>query len=94
MRVSPCRFATVLILLCTTLLSHAQATVPAPLEPWRDWVLKDQEFRQCPLLAGRDGAAAADFVCAWPGVLALAVDAENPNSRQTIPVRPTRDASR
>lgn len=25
---------------------------------------------------------------------ALAVDAENPNSRQTIPVRPTRDASR
>ena len=60
------------------LLSHAlyaQVTVPAPLEPWRGWAQDGEEFRDCALIAGHQGEAAQDFVCAWPGVLQIAADA-------------------
>jgi len=60
--------------LALTVVAHAAPQVPAPLEPWRAWVLHDQEFRACPLIAGRAGAGASDFLCAWPGVLALSAD--------------------
>ena len=57
-------------------LAAAQAPyVPDELEPWRDWVLHDREYRQCPFLYNRAGTEAGDFVCAWPGALALIVDA-------------------
>ena len=36
--------------------------------------MHDQEFRACPLIAGRGGADATDFLCAWPGVLVLSAD--------------------
>lgn len=49
--------------------------IPAALRDWRGWVLKDQEFRSCPLLANAGAEAADDFVCAWPGRLALDADA-------------------
>ncbi|MFI4970651.1 MAG: hypothetical protein ACHP7D_10640, partial [Lysobacterales bacterium] len=61
---------------------HAESGVPTPLEPWRAWVLKGQEFRDCPLIAGKGGATAADFLCAWPGVLALDADAAGANVSQ------------
>ncbi|MEP7096401.1 MAG: hypothetical protein ABI748_01955 [Dokdonella sp.] len=61
---------------------HAEAVVPAALEPWRGWVLKGQEFRACPLIAGRAGHAVDDFVCAWPGVLALSADANGASVSQ------------
>lgn len=54
--------------------AHAAPDVPAPLEPWRAWVMHDQEFRACPLIAGRAGADPSDFLCAWPGVLAVSAD--------------------
>ncbi|HJT97464.1 MAG TPA: hypothetical protein VJ696_04045, partial [Rhodanobacteraceae bacterium] len=57
-------------------LAQAQAPVPAPLEAWRAWVLKDQEFRACPLIAGKAGTEASEFLCAWPGVLAISADAD------------------
>ncbi|HEY6985224.1 MAG TPA: hypothetical protein VH375_04010 [Rhodanobacteraceae bacterium] len=53
---------------------HAEPEVPSALEPWRAWVLHGQEFRACPLIAGRNGSAAGDYLCAWPGVLQLSVD--------------------
>jgi hypothetical protein len=62
--------------------AHAEPIVPAPLEPWRGWVLQGQEFRACPLIAGKPGAGAADFLCAWPGVLALSADAGGANISQ------------
>jgi len=57
-------------------LVRAETPLPAALEPWRGWVLQGQEFRACPLIAGKPGKAADDFLCAWPGVLTLAADAD------------------
>ena len=57
------------------LFAHAESPVPAPLEPWRAWVMHGQEFRACPLLAGKAGTAADEYLCAWPGVLDIRADA-------------------
>jgi len=57
-----------------TSLAAVAADVPAPLEPWRAWVLHGQAFRACPLVAGHDAAGEGDFLCAWPGTLAVRVD--------------------
>ncbi len=66
------RLACVVLLPLLAAAVHAQAVVPSTLEPWRGWVLKDQQFRSCPLLAGRSGAQGeADYLCRWPGTLAL-----------------------
>jgi hypothetical protein len=62
-------------LLLVAIAAQAQSTVPASLEPWRGWVLQGQEYRACPLVAGKPGNAPGDFLCAWPGVLALNADA-------------------
>ncbi|MBK1704096.1 hypothetical protein CKO40_05925 [Halochromatium glycolicum] len=48
------------------------AAIPAPLEPWVDWVLEDDDERACSL----DGAGAGERVCAWPGVLRLDLDTD------------------
>ena len=52
-----------------------QVYVPEDLEDWREWVLKDQEYRDCPFYFDRRAAARGDFVCAWPGRLQLDVGA-------------------
>ena len=49
---------------------------PPALQVWRDWALFQQEFRQCPLLVGAAGVDAEDFLCTWPGLLALDVNDE------------------
>ncbi len=49
--------------------------VPSVLRDWRGWVLKDLEYRACPLIAGAAADGPDDFVCAWPGRLALDADA-------------------
>jgi hypothetical protein len=54
---------------------HANVEAPPQLESWRGWVLQDQGFRACPLIAGKPGNAQGDFLCAWPGVMTLAADA-------------------
>ncbi|HEU4665883.1 MAG TPA: hypothetical protein VFS55_17780 [Dokdonella sp.] len=69
-------FARLLFALCLPFAAHAANDVPAVLEPWRAWVMHDQEFRACPLISGHAGAQAGDYLCAWPGVLALAADAQ------------------
>ena len=82
MRAPKLRFACVVALLAACSALHAQTVVPPPLEAWRGWVLKDQEFRSCPLLAGRSGGGAGDFVCAWPGTLALTAGADGADFSQ------------
>lgn len=67
-----------LVLVAGFLVGAAQAAgiaVPEPLDAWRSWVLKDQEFRACALIAGTDASARENFICAWPGVLGLVADA-------------------
>lgn len=75
MRRHPFRFALAVLQLFVAVAACAEPVVPAPLEPWRAWTLRGQEFRACPLIAGKAAATAADFLCAWPGRLAIAVDA-------------------
>ncbi|MGH8171970.1 MAG: hypothetical protein ACREPX_02410, partial [Rhodanobacteraceae bacterium] len=60
----------------------AQAQVPAPLEPWRGWVLQGLEYRACPLISNRQGNSPGDFICAWPGVLTLGADADGASISQ------------
>ncbi|MGN6519442.1 MAG: hypothetical protein ACTHK2_08475 [Dokdonella sp.] len=68
-------FARLFVALCLPFAAHAATDVPVPLEPWRAWVMHEQEFHACPLISGHQGAQADDYLCAWPGVLALAADA-------------------
>jgi len=70
------RLACAFVLLVAACAAHAETNVPSPLEPWRAWVLKGQEFRACPLIAGHGAANAEDFLCAWPGVLSVSTDAD------------------
>jgi hypothetical protein len=69
------RFWLGLIALLLPLSTMAQETVPPSLQEWHGWVLKDQAFRTCALLAGRQGRAQDDYLCAWPGTLTIAADA-------------------
>lgn len=55
--------------------AHAEPPVPATLEAWRPWVMHGQEFRACPLIAGKEGKTADEYLCAWPGVLDVRADA-------------------
>ncbi len=71
-----------LALLSIAAAAQAEPEVPSALEPWRAWVLKQQEFRACPLIAGKGGGDASDFLCAWPGVLNVAADAGGANLAQ------------
>lgn len=54
---------------------RADVYIPDELRLWQDWVLHGKEYRNCPFFFNRDANSEADFVCAWPGQLDLAVDA-------------------
>ena len=64
-----------LLLLLAATASRAGSAVPAPLEPWREWVMHEQSYRDCPLVAGSDATESSDYLCFWPGVLELTADA-------------------
>ncbi len=49
----------------------AQSYVSPDLEDWQQWVLQDQDFRNCPFYFNRRADERADFVCAWPDQLEL-----------------------
>jgi hypothetical protein len=73
----------ILVVVCATFGTRAIATAsensetasPRALADWRAWVLKGQEFRRCPFLAGTDASSETSHRCAWPGRLQLTVDA-------------------
>ena len=69
----------IFVLLTLMLLSGSPAIaqqsdvyVPPDLEPWRDWVLQGEEYRQCPFYANR--GAGNGHLCAWPGTLNLVIN--------------------
>ena len=67
----------VLISFLLPTVANSQAVyVPEPLRDWQEWVLKDKQYRGCPFYFDRGAGQADDFVCAWPGTLELAVDAD------------------
>jgi len=66
-----------LIFVCLLLPLGAYATdvfVPDELQGWQRWVLQDKDYRNCPFYFNRGAAERGDFVCAWPGLLDIAVD--------------------
>ena len=59
-------------------LAHAQDVyVPNELQDWQAWVLQDKEYRDCPFFFDRGTGGRDDFICAWPGLLELSVDANS-----------------
>jgi len=64
-------------LLLPALAPAAQIHVPDQLKDWEQWVLKDKEYFACPFYFNQAAAVESDFVCAWPGLLELAVEAKS-----------------
>ena len=69
------------LLLMALLLPVAGQTadpfVPDELQGWQEWVLDGKEYRRCPFYFDRSATNEAEFVCAWPGTLELAVDTDS-----------------
>ena len=68
-----------LILVCLLLpltVHSAEVFVPDELQGWQEWVLHDKDYRDCPFYFNGRAAADGDFVCAWPGLLDIAVAAD------------------
>lgn len=59
-----------LLLLLSNIVLAAPAAVPAPLEPWRTWVLDAHKDHICPPQYANLG----ERFCRWPGQLSLQVD--------------------
>ena len=57
--------------------------VPADLEDWRQWVLQDKEYLDCPFYFNSRSNAQTAYLCAWPGQLDLEVDAAGGRFTQT-----------
>ncbi|MEO7199570.1 MAG: hypothetical protein ABIY56_05070, partial [Dokdonella sp.] len=76
------RWLFALLVLSSAFAVHAADGIPATLEPWRQWVLHDQEFRACSLIAGRGAQSESDFLCAWPGVLTINATADGAELQQ------------
>ena len=53
----------------------AEVFVPDELQGWQAWVLHDRDYRGCPFYFNASASAPGDFVCAWPGLLDIAIDA-------------------
>lgn len=60
-----------------------QTVVPPQLEEWRGWALDGKEHVRCPFLYASAATKREDFVCAWPGRLQVAVEAERGTFQQT-----------
>ena len=54
----------------------ADVFVPEELQGWQEWVLHGKGYRNCPFFFDAAGGARGDFLCAWPGLLEITVDAE------------------
>ncbi|MCZ6687624.1 MAG: hypothetical protein O7C69_07975, partial [Gammaproteobacteria bacterium] len=74
----------ILLLLSTTgFAQQPDAYVPPDLEPWRQWVLQGEEFRNCPFYSNRGAGEESNHLCAWPGVLSLSLNPGNGSFEQT-----------
>lgn len=64
----------VLLSLSAAVGSALGQETPQALLGWREWALRGEEHRRCPLLLGGTFGDAAQHPCAWPGRLRLEVD--------------------
>ncbi len=63
------------LLVCTlAAAAGAQEWAPEDLRDWRDWILKDKEYRECPFRYNASATSREDFLCVWSGTLSLDVD--------------------
>jgi len=58
----------------------ALASVPAALQPWVDWVLRDRPERRCPV----NYDVVDQRQCIWPSALKLSLDARGGEFRQRV----------
>ena len=75
-----------LILVCLWLPAAAHSAdvfVPDELQGWQDWVLHGKDYRECPFYFNGGAATRRDFICAWPGLLDVSVDADGGRFSQT-----------
>lgn len=63
--------------------------IPPPLRDWRGWVLKDLDYRACPLIATQGAESADDYLCAWPGRVTIDAGATGAAIAQTWRVEAT-----
>lgn len=61
-------------LLLPVTVQSAEVFVPEELQGWEEWALHDRDYRACPFYFNGNAAARGDFVCAWPGLLDIAID--------------------
>src|SRR5690349_16436351 len=59
--------------------AQAAVQIPEPLQPYRDWVLKDVPDRAC-------ATRGELLLCEWPGALALDLDASGGHFEQHVRV--------
>jgi hypothetical protein len=64
------------VLLLPAAANTAETYIPEELQDWREWVLKDREYLECPFFFDNAATDRADFICAWPGLLDLSVGAD------------------
>lgn len=76
-------FLTLVLLSTNGFAQQPDAYVPPDLEPWRQWVLQGEEFRNCPFYSSRGAGDESNHLCAWPGVLALSLNQHNGSFEQT-----------
>ena len=76
-------FLALLLLSPTGFAQQPDAYVPPDLEPWRQWVLQGEEFRNCPFYSNRGAGEESNHLCAWPGVLSLSLNRDNGSFEQT-----------
>lgn len=67
----------ILVLLLLPLTAQPdEVHVPDELQGWQQWVLHGKDYRDCPFYFNGVAASPGDFVCAWPGLLDIVIDAE------------------
>lgn len=59
-------------LVCCSSLLAQQTPIPAPLTPWKDWVVWDQQELECPAIYNQYEKK----ICYWPGQLSLDLNGE------------------
>ena len=61
----------------------AKDTIPEPLTPWVQWVLKGNEKLSCPFINNTKYSDKRNHICAWPSTLALKVTDHSASFSQT-----------